>query len=115
MTTDTEWLRSLKTGDRCVVDTGYVYRPELGTVARVTPTGIIVVVMGGREYKFSPNGWMRGQRSGRLWRLCSLNAEAQEAFDRRRLREYNQFHNLTIEQVRAILAIIDAKPTEPSP
>ena len=100
------WLATLQPGAEVLV----VGRGEaIGSVARRSPSGRLIVTVGVREMTFNPDGNERG--GDPLWRadLRPLTPEARDKIEARRLAEKLariNFHKLPIGQLRDVAQLL---------
>lgn len=110
MTDEKEWLASLKPGDKVIISGRY--DNEIRTVYRRTPSGRIIVSIGGmstREY--NPDGYERGKSDS--WSRTYLVAPTPERLER--IEERSLFIRLrdakwdrtSLDKMRRIVAILD--------
>jgi hypothetical protein len=106
-------LKDLKAGDKVVVNYGYYANRAVKEIEKVTPAGFIKV--DGDLYTLS--GSMRGGKWGNRKHIRVATTEliqeiADENLIKNTLWYINNLKNLTVEQARAIAAILteDVKP-----
>lgn len=117
MFTDTqaEWAKTLKPGDEVAVVTnsyGNCHSVEYNTVARLTPTGRIVVVLkNGNQMTFRPDGHEIGHEMGWYTRLEPRSQDLSDWMEKiHALRVINRVNwkDLPPEKLRQVRQIIES-------
>ena len=105
-----DWLKSLKIGDKVIVDKGslaFPLRYHIGAVTKVTATSQIQV--DGREPKFK-NGHIQGDRYSASKRICMPTDDLEEVVFREHMvhkLEHIKFKDLTTAQLKKIQQAIE--------
>lgn len=103
-----------KPGDKVAIDKGGSYQGyQVGTVERITPSGQIVVNLGGMSSaRFDKDGREVGSRGTWRWRIVPLTAEIQDKIDTQRIASKLGILNwskVSVDKLRAIESILDTK------
>jgi hypothetical protein len=105
------WTASLRPGDEVLVTRGY-YGEDVGTVVRLTPSGIVVVSAGGRESKFNPDGRERGfSGSFVTTRIRPLTPEDRGRIEAKNLADglgATRWHELPLPALRTAWGVVQA-------
>lgn len=100
-------MTEYKPGDKVAIDKGGSYQGyQVGTVERITPSGQIVVNLGGMSSaRFDKDGREIGNRGTWRWRIVPLTAEIQDKIDSQRIASKLSIVNwskMPVEKLRII-------------
>lgn len=106
-----EWLGSLKPGDEVIVSSRHY--EDIRLVERITPTGRIVVNVGGMSTReFNADGWQRGGDSYGRSHIVEPTQERRDKIEQRTLVERLgrvKWGELPLETLRTIIAALNAR------